>query len=35
VAQRAYVIEAGEIVTTGSAAELQSNDSVRRAYLGY
>jgi branched-chain amino acid transport system ATP-binding protein len=35
VAQRAYVIEAGEIVTSGSAAELQSNDSVRRAYLGY
>jgi branched-chain amino acid transport system ATP-binding protein len=32
---RAYVIEAGEIVLSGSASELQSDDTVRRAYLGF
>ena len=34
LAARGYVIETGEIVATGSAAELRDNDDVRRAYLG-
>lgn len=33
-AHRAYVIETGEIVTTGSARELKNNDEIRKAYLG-
>jgi branched-chain amino acid transport system ATP-binding protein len=33
-ASRAYVLEAGRIVMTGSADELKGDDSVRRAYLG-
>ena len=33
-AHRAYVIETGEIVTTGSAKELKNNDEIRKAYLG-
>jgi branched-chain amino acid transport system ATP-binding protein len=35
VAHRAYVLEAGQIVLSGSADELQTDDSVRRAYLGF
>jgi len=35
IAERAYVIEAGQIVLTGSADHLQRNDAVRAAYLGY
>jgi len=35
IASRAYVLEAGEIVVDGTAAELRDNESVRRAYLGY
>jgi branched-chain amino acid transport system ATP-binding protein len=35
IADRAYVIEAGRLVLSGTAAELSGNDSVRRAYLGY
>jgi branched-chain amino acid transport system ATP-binding protein len=35
IADRAYVLEAGQIVLTGSAAELRANDAVRRAYLGF
>jgi branched-chain amino acid transport system ATP-binding protein len=35
IADRAYVLEAGSIVLTGSADELRANDSVRRAYLGF
>lgn len=31
---RAYVLESGRIVTSGSSAELQRSESVRRAYLG-
>jgi branched-chain amino acid transport system ATP-binding protein len=31
---RGYVIEAGRIVVSGSAAELEGNEVVRRAYLG-
>jgi branched-chain amino acid transport system ATP-binding protein len=34
IADRAYVLEAGEIVLSGAAAELRHDDSVRRAYLG-
>ena len=35
IADRAYVLEAGEIVLSGSASELQEDDAVRQAYLGY
>jgi branched-chain amino acid transport system ATP-binding protein len=35
IASRAYVLEAGQIAVSGSAAELRDNDTVRRAYLGY
>ena len=31
---RAYVLENGRIVTSGSSAELQRSEAVRRAYLG-
>jgi branched-chain amino acid transport system ATP-binding protein len=34
VADRAYVLETGEIVLEGPAAELQDMDQVRKAYLG-
>jgi branched-chain amino acid transport system ATP-binding protein len=34
IAERAYVIEHGAIELEGTAAELKSNDTVRRAYLG-
>jgi branched-chain amino acid transport system ATP-binding protein len=34
IANRAYVLEAGEIVLSGSADELRHDDAVRRAYLG-
>ena len=33
-AHRAYVIETGQIVTTGTAKELKNNDEIRKAYLG-
>jgi branched-chain amino acid transport system ATP-binding protein len=35
VADRAYVLEVGEIAVSGSGAELAQNESVRRSYLGY
>ena len=35
IADRAYVLEAGQIVLSGTAADLQANDAVRRAYLGF
>jgi branched-chain amino acid transport system ATP-binding protein len=35
VADRAYVLEVGEIVLSGSGEELAQNESVRRSYLGY
>ena len=31
---RAYVMETGEIVTTGTSAELKNNDDIRKSYLG-
>ena len=35
IADRAYVLEAGEIALSGTADELKNDDAVRRAYLGY
>jgi branched-chain amino acid transport system ATP-binding protein len=35
IADRGYVLEAGEIALSGTADELQSDEAVRRAYLGY
>jgi branched-chain amino acid transport system ATP-binding protein len=35
IAKRAYVLETGEVVASGTADELKSDDAVRRAYLGY
>ncbi len=35
IARRAYVLEAGQIVLSGPAAELAGDDAVRRAYLGF
>lgn len=35
IASRGYVLEAGKIVASGSAAELREDETVRRAYLGY
>ena len=34
IADRAYVIETGEIVLSGSGKELLDNERVREAYLG-
>ena len=34
IAHRGYVLETGNIVTTGTGEELLTNDSVRKAYLG-
>ena len=34
VADRAYVLETGKIVTTGTGAELLKSDSIKKAYLG-
>lgn len=35
IANQVYVLEVGEIVLSGSSADLRDNDAVRRAYLGY
>jgi branched-chain amino acid transport system ATP-binding protein len=35
MAQRGYVLEAGTIAAFGTAAELNENDAIRKAYLGY
>jgi branched-chain amino acid transport system ATP-binding protein len=35
LATRAYLMETGEIVVGGAAADIRADDSVRRAYLGY
>jgi branched-chain amino acid transport system ATP-binding protein len=32
---RAYVLEVGRVALEGASAELEQNDSVRKAYLGY
>lgn len=34
VADRGYVLQTGQIVLTGTAKDLQSNEMVRKAYLG-
>ena len=34
LANRAYVLENGRIVTSGTGAELLADDRVRQAYLG-
>ena len=34
IADRAYVLETGSIITSGTGAELASSDEVRKAYLG-
>lgn len=34
IADRGYVLEAGQMVVAGTASELRSNDAVREAYLG-
>jgi branched-chain amino acid transport system ATP-binding protein len=35
LAHRAYLIETGRVVLSGSAAEIKRDDAVRRSYLGY
>ncbi len=35
LADHAYLMETGTVVTSGPAAELRENDAIRRAYLGY
>jgi len=35
IASRGYVLEAGEIVASGSAEGLKADEGVRKAYLGY
>jgi branched-chain amino acid transport system ATP-binding protein len=35
VADHAYVLETGRIVLSGTAAEIKSDEAVRRSYLGY
>ena len=32
---RAYLIETGRIVTSGTPAEIASNEDIRKSYLGY
>jgi len=34
IAQRGYVLEAGQLVLEGSASELRSNEALRKSYLG-
>jgi branched-chain amino acid transport system ATP-binding protein len=34
-AARAYVLEVGRVVVTGTSDELRANESVRKSYLGY
>jgi branched-chain amino acid transport system ATP-binding protein len=34
IAGRAYILETGQIVKTGPAAELMKDDSIKKAYLG-
>jgi branched-chain amino acid transport system ATP-binding protein len=35
LADRAYLIETGQLVIGGRAEDMRRDDSVRRAYLGY
>jgi branched-chain amino acid transport system ATP-binding protein len=34
-AERAYVLEVGNVVVSGASGELRADESVRRSYLGY
>jgi branched-chain amino acid transport system ATP-binding protein len=34
IAHRAYVLQTGQVVLSGTAAELRENPSIREAYLG-
>ena len=34
VAERAYLLEVGEIVREGTSAELRADESIKKAYLG-
>jgi len=35
VADHAYLIETGRVVLSGTSADIQRDDAVRRSYLGY
>ena len=35
LADHAYLLETGRVVMSGPAADLSSDDSIRRSYLGY
>ena len=35
LADRAYLIETGRVVLSGSAEDVKNNDAVRASYLGY
>jgi branched-chain amino acid transport system ATP-binding protein len=35
ISDRAYLLETGRIVLSGTAAEFQKDESIRRSYLGY
>jgi branched-chain amino acid transport system ATP-binding protein len=35
IASRAYLLEAGAVVSEGTSASLRDSEAVRRAYLGY
>ncbi len=35
IGHRGYVLESGRIATSGSAADLKTDDAVRKAYLGF
>jgi branched-chain amino acid transport system ATP-binding protein len=35
LADRAYLLETGRVVISGTADEIRSNEAVRRSYLGY
>ncbi len=34
IAHRAYVLQTGMVVLSGSAAELRENEEIKQAYLG-
>ena len=35
IANRAYVLQAGSVVVTGTANDIRSDHALRRAYLGF
>jgi branched-chain amino acid transport system ATP-binding protein len=35
IASRAYLLEVGVVVSSGSSEVLRDNDTIRKAYLGY